>query len=71
MIEYKSISKKFNARTVNEMSLLDDFSLHIAKGDFVSIIDSDRWEGCDFSKGIHSGAQDRQGVSGYAEGMRW
>ena len=40
MIEYKNIFKKFNARTINEMGLLEDFSLNVAKGDFLSIIGS-------------------------------
>lgn len=40
MIELKNIHKFYNAGSVNEMCLFDDFSLTIADGDFVSIVGS-------------------------------
>ena len=40
MIELKNIHKFYNAGSVNEMCLFDDFSLTIAEGEFVSIVGS-------------------------------
>ncbi len=40
MIELQHIHKFYNAGSVNEMCLFDDFSLEIADGDFVSIVGS-------------------------------
>ena len=38
MLDLKNISKTFNARTVNEKIALDDVSLHLNDGDFVTMI---------------------------------
>ncbi|MCQ2447593.1 MAG: ATP-binding cassette domain-containing protein [Oscillibacter sp.] len=40
MLILSHISKTFNAGTVNERAALSDFSLHLAPGDFVTIIGS-------------------------------
>lgn len=40
MIELKNIHKFYNAGSVNEMCLFEDFSLTIADGEFVSIVGS-------------------------------
>ena len=40
MIELNHIHKFYNAGSVNEMCLFDDFSLTIQDGDFVSIVGS-------------------------------
>ena len=40
MIELKNIHKFYNAGSVNEMCLFEDFSLSIADGEFVSIVGS-------------------------------
>ena len=38
MLEFKNVSKTFNAGTVNARIALDDVSLHLPKGDFVTIV---------------------------------
>ena len=38
MLEIKNVSKTFNANTVNEKLALDDISLTLADGDFVTVI---------------------------------
>lgn len=40
MLELRHIHKYYNAGTVNESCLFDDFSLSIAAGDFVSVVGS-------------------------------
>ena len=40
MLELKNITKTFNAGTVNEKKALDGLSLHLDRGDFVTIIGS-------------------------------
>lgn len=40
MLELNHINKYYNAGTVNEMCLFDDFSLSIQDGDFVSVVGS-------------------------------
>jgi len=40
MLSISHISKTFNPGTVNEKMVFDDFSLHLAPGDFVTIIGS-------------------------------
>lgn len=40
MLELKNITKTFNAGTVNEKKAIDGLSLHLDKGDFVTIIGS-------------------------------
>lgn len=40
MLELNHINKYYNAGTVNEMCLFDDFSLRIQDGDFVSVVGS-------------------------------
>ena len=40
MIELIDISKKFNAGTVNETVLFENFNFKVDKGDFVSVIGS-------------------------------
>ena len=40
MLVVKNISKTFNPGTVNEKKALTDLSLHLAKGDFVTIVGS-------------------------------
>ncbi len=40
MLKIKNISKTFNAGTVNEKTALDGVSLHLEKGDFVTIVGS-------------------------------
>ena len=40
MLDIKNIFKTFNAGTVNEKTALSDLSLHLAPGDFVTIIGS-------------------------------
>ena len=38
MLELKNISKYYNAGTVNEMCLFNDFNLSIDDGEFVSVV---------------------------------
>ena len=38
MLEIKNISKTFNAGTINEKRALDNLSLKLDEGDFVSVI---------------------------------
>ena len=40
MLELKNIEKFYNAGTVNEMCLFEDFNLSIADGQFVSVVGS-------------------------------
>ena len=40
MLELKNISKYYNAGTVNEMCLFNDFNLSIDDGEFVSVVGS-------------------------------
>lgn len=40
MIQLKSVSKKFNAGTVNETVLFDNFNFSVNKGDFISVVGS-------------------------------
>lgn len=40
MLELKNINKYYNAGTVNEMCLFQDFNLNIDKGEFVSVVGS-------------------------------
>lgn len=40
MLELKNINKYYNAGTVNEMCLFEDFSLTIGDGEFVSVVGS-------------------------------
>ena len=40
MLKVKNISKTFNPGTVNEKAALTDLSLHLSKGDFVTILGS-------------------------------
>lgn len=40
MLELKGISKNYNAGTVNEMCLFDNFNLTINEGEFVSVVGS-------------------------------
>lgn len=40
MLELKHIEKYYNAGTVNEMCLFEDFSLTISEGEFVSVVGS-------------------------------
>lgn len=40
MLELRHIDKTFNRGTVNESTLFTDFSLHVRRGDFVSIVGS-------------------------------
>lgn len=40
MLRIESVSKTFNAGTVNEKKALSDLSLHLAPGDFVTIVGS-------------------------------
>lgn len=40
MLELKNINKYYNAGTVNEMCLFEDFNLKIEKGEFVSVVGS-------------------------------
>ena len=38
MLDIKNISKTFNAGTINEKVALSDLSLHLAPGDFCTVI---------------------------------
>ena len=40
MLDLVHVSKTFNPGTVNEKKALDDVSLHLEKGDFVTLIGS-------------------------------
>ena len=40
MIELKGISKRFNAATVNETTVFDNFSFTVNDGDFISVVGS-------------------------------
>ncbi|MEG1774599.1 MAG: ATP-binding cassette domain-containing protein, partial [Oscillospiraceae bacterium] len=40
MLTLKNISKTFNPGTVNEKKVLDRFNLHLAPGEFVTMIGS-------------------------------
>ena len=40
MLDIKNISKTFNPGTVNEKRALTDFSLHLERGDFATIVGS-------------------------------
>lgn len=40
MLELKNVNKYYNAGTVNEMCLFEDFSLTVEEGEFVSIVGS-------------------------------
>lgn len=40
MIQLKNVSKKFNAGTVNETTLFDNFNFSVNKGDFISVVGS-------------------------------
>ena len=40
MLELKAINKYYNAGTVNEMCLFENFDLNIEEGEFVSIVGS-------------------------------
>ena len=40
MLEMKHISKIYNAGTVTEMCLFDDFNLTVGDGEFVSVVGS-------------------------------
>ena len=40
MLKISNISKTFNPGTINEKKALSDLSLHLAKGDFVTILGS-------------------------------
>ena len=40
MLKISNISKTFNPGTINEKKALTDLSLHLAKGDFVTILGS-------------------------------
>ncbi len=40
MLELKNINKYYNAGTVNEMCLFEDFNLTIGEGEFVSVVGS-------------------------------
>ena len=55
MLELKNITKIFNADTVNEKVALDDLSLILNDGDFVTIIGGDnlQYGGCKFFRELY------------------
>ena len=68
MLELSHIHKYYNAGTVNEMCLFQDFSLTIQDGEFVSVVgsngsgfrfDPDRRKRHHQHAGIQASAQDR------------
>ena len=50
MLELKNISKYYNAGTVNEMCLFNDFNLSIDDGEFVSVVGTIVMGGTDITK---------------------